>query len=923
MGDVGRHALKEAMLPGGNAVSTNGVCNERLESKLRKRDNLRHRLDTHPDDSSALLRLAQVQIDLDEQAEFALFARSLCRTHNPAWRTACQVLHQRMGRSLDAVAILLEVHRADANNSEVCCYLAKLIPQQAEHWYKTALQANPKCPAALLAVADVHRKAERFKEAAELYEAAHIQRPLEPRSLYRFGEALVQDGQGARGRHFLVEVLRNEADTTYHVHAAVTVALSYVMDQQHDSALEYCHRATELNVNSTDRNPLHLKLALLLKGITQLRIGDIDAAVRTLRGAAGRVDGSDALFGGSGPKRWYWDQMVQQTLGLAETIRGDFAAAERHLDSARQLAGPAPDADVLAGMAYLKQARGDLQGAENLLRKCLEVNGFSGVALLRMGYVHLCQEQFDRAIQFLQKCLQQPSGTLAFGVAQKGAAHVYLCVAQHVKSKAVLQPHQRPTVPQQYNSPVRTCFTRDPAVDVCAENPAAKAVAAEELAEQHFQSGYDMQHDLRLALAEFGAVHSGSLPLDAAARLATRKMGTLDLNRKQASILLWYAGRKGLAPSAAIYTQAAVGAGGGVAKQASIFAPAPTLVGTASTAAPASSGPSRDASDPNLGRSGGAGVAMEACGSGSSLPADKVLSLDDVELGECISCGELAIVRRGTMRKPPGREVVVKMLQPNHCMNDGSPAEDLRSEILVFADLCHPRLVTFVGACLEPQSICLVTELAHGGNLHQLLHVHRRQLSRRERFQLSTELLEGARYLHSRSPPIAHLDLKSMNLVLDRDCQHLQICDFGLARVLVCVGGTTSADATADGAQQPAQPETRGGSPRYMAPECYDSSMGELTEKADVWSCGCILIETFGNTLPYAECSNSQQIATALLVHQSGPSIPEAIEAPVRTVIGCALAFLASDRPAIPQVLLQLQAVASSSENKSRFLWIP
>merc|ERR1712176_106912 len=170
---------------------------------------------------------------------------------------------------------------------------------------------------------------------------------------------------------------------------------------------------------------------------------------------------------------------------------------------------------------------------------------------------------------------------------------------------------------------------------------------------------------------------------------------------------------------------------------------------------------------------------------------------------------------------------------------------------------------------------------------------------------------EGVRYLHAQHPVVAHLDLKSTNPVLDAEGQHLRICDFGLARRLGTVGDPCE------------RPPSRGGSPRYMAPEAYDSNLGPLTEKADVWSSGCTLIEIFGSSLPYAECSNVQQILKIMLVHRCGPSIPTSIEANVRGAIACTLAFDAQERLAIPQVLLLLQTAASSIENKSRFLWIP
>jgi len=306
------------------------------------------------------------------------------------------------------------------------------------------------------------------------------------------------------------------------------------------------------------------------------------------------------------------------------------------------------------------------------------------------------------------------------------------------------------------------------------------------------------------------------------------------------------------------------------------------------------------------------------------LPADKVFSVDDVELEECISCGEFTIVHRGTLQKDSThaqqpahqRDVVVKMLHRRRCANDEQAAEELRAEIEIFADLSHPRLVTFVGACLEPKaSLALVTALAPGGNLHQALHVRRRQLLRHERFQLATELLDGTGYLHGRRPAIAHLDLKSMNIVLDAEGQHLQICDFGLARELRELRESESENQRA---------VSRGGTPRYMAPECHDSAVGPLTEKADVWACGCIFIEIFAGTLPYAECSNARQILSTMLVQRCGPSIPESVEVAMKTtVMDGMLRFDAEQRLPIAEALQRLLIVVETSDSKSRFMWIP
>lgn len=907
-----RHVGQEPSLVVDAEQRVEGSLRERrLVAQLEKRDKLWLHLESQPEDERAIASLAKLQAELGEAGDFVALARQLCRREPRAWRGACRALRGRLGLEREAVELLLEVHQADPGNAEVCCQLARLQPGQAARWHEQALRGDPGCAPALVASADAARRAERFDEAARLYKMAHSRIRLGARSLYRLGEALVRDGHRSEGREYLLQVLQ-ESDTACHVHASVTLALAHVLDQEYEQALEHCRRAEDLQARHGQGGSQELKLARTLKGLSQLSLGLLDQAVEALR-CASLQDSDEA-----GASRWCWDEAIQSALGFAETLRGDFAAADRHLDLARRLAGPSPSADVLVSSAYLRRAQGDVDSAQSFLQRALAADKNSPVALLHMGYLLLCQEQqLEVAIQFLQKCLQQPIGTLAYGAAQRGMAHLYLCVAHHLRG--------------------------------VAEGRLGEHVASDLVAQEHFLTAHSLQPCLRRALASLGAAAhnagaatlsrsgaSSSSTSEAVARLVTGeppRMGLVDLTPKQASVALLYAEVCSLLPAGppkAVTPRARADVDDTLSKKAALSASptGPTLVGTSSTAAPSSPGPSRDASDHSLLNSGlgqsapappRLSEAATALALGRRLLADQVLRLSDIELGECVSRGEFAVVHRGSLR---GREVVVKALQPGACGGgrdgSGSAATELLAEICVVAELNHPRIVTFVGACLEPKRIALVTELAHGGNLHQALHVRHRRFSRAECFQLSTELLEGVLYLHMQQPTIAHLDIKSMNLVLDAEGQHLQICDFGLARALCGSGdGVSSPDPRE-------RPPSRAGSPRYMAPECYDSNLGSITEKADVWSSGCVLIEIFGARLPYAECGNVQQILKAMLVHHTGPCIPSSIEAPVRSIATSMLAFEAQQRPSIAQVLPQLQAAAGPPGvgETSRFFWV-
>jgi len=899
---------------------------------------LRSQCWAQPQDSTSLWCLAQMQQSMGEAEEFVVFARALCSASPGAWRAVAHVLHKGLGRTADATSLLVELWRGLRQTSaaaasspaagaaavapgskvaaEVCCYLAWLQPGQAAHWHRQALDANPCCTTALIGSAETHRRENRFGEAARFYKAALSHRALPAKDLYRLGEALVQEGHSAEGREFLERVAR-QGDATYQAHATSMLSLSHVMDQNHEEALEYSRTAEDLHSRVGSRSSEDIKIARILRSLTQLRTGSLDQCVAT----ASSIE--PARPSGASP----WDEMLRSTLGLAETLRGNLAEAEQHFAAARGFAGGSPWPDLLANAALSKHVQGDDEAADALLNEALGADRNSPMALLRFGQFLLCRGDIDRSIQFLQKCLLQPAGSLTYGRAEKGMSHLYLCIAHHL----------------------RTCGTVKS--DVSHLDPTAR---------DHFRESSNLSPDLRWACKRWGSCTSraGQEGVSLLVSGSPPRIGMVCLELDHARIVLRYAedhgtvpdgtlGRISAAPAVRAHTPLASGVSPHAAwKQTSstnLNCSVPTLLGTGSTMEPVSLGMSRGTSEVALCPDEASGPpgpqpGQESADLSVNLPADKLLDFADLDLGEVMSRGESSIVCRGRLRSSR-REIVVKMLHDDGCVADESAARELKAEIATIAGLTHPRLVTFVGACLESSCVALVTDLALGGNLHHALHVRKRQFSRQERFQLATELLEGVRYLHARQPPIAHLDLKSMNLVLDSEGQHLQICDFGLSRAIVVEqeddeatghraaaldpscggGGSREAHKGASAAVR----RSCGGSPRYMAPECHDSTLGPVTEKADIWSSGCVLIELYGAVQPYAECSNVQQIINEMLVHHQGPSIPKVVEAPVRSVIASMLTFNASERLTAAQGLLQLQAAASSAENRSRFTWIP
>ncbi|KAJ3345447.1 Serine/threonine-protein kinase wnk8 [Entophlyctis luteolus] len=102
------------------------------------------------------------------------------------------------------------------------------------------------------------------------------------------------------------------------------------------------------------------------------------------------------------------------------------------------------------------------------------------------------------------------------------------------------------------------------------------------------------------------------------------------------------------------------------------------------------------------------------------------------------------------------------------------------------------------------------------------------------------QILQGLCYLHSRTPPIIHRDLKCENIFVNGHNGQLKIGDLGLA-----------IPKNRDHASSVL------GTPEFMAPELYDEN---YDEHVDIYAFGMVVLEMVTKEFPYSECSNQYQI---------------------------------------------------------------
>ncbi|ESW29353.1 hypothetical protein PHAVU_002G063700 [Phaseolus vulgaris] len=185
--------------------------------------------------------------------------------------------------------------------------------------------------------------------------------------------------------------------------------------------------------------------------------------------------------------------------------------------------------------------------------------------------------------------------------------------------------------------------------------------------------------------------------------------------------------------------------------------------------------------------------------------------------------GGFGTVYRGVLAD--GREIAIKRLY----FNNRHRAADFYNEVNIISSVEHKNLVRLLGcSCLGPESL-LVYEFLPNKSLDRFIFDKNKgkELNWEKRFEIIIGTTEGLVYLHENSKTrIIHRDIKASNILLDGKFR-AKIADFGLARsfqedkshISTAIAGTLG----------------------YMAPEYL--AHGQLTEKADVYSFGVLLLE--------------------------------------------------------------------------------
>ncbi|OWB64346.1 hypothetical protein B5S29_g5424 [[Candida] boidinii] len=261
----------------------------------------------------------------------------------------------------------------------------------------------------------------------------------------------------------------------------------------------------------------------------------------------------------------------------------------------------------------------------------------------------------------------------------------------------------------------------------------------------------------------------------------------------------------------------------------------------------------------------GADFASGAGVSGNtSTTAAAASSSDNLTLGNKLSISTLAA--------PPKKNKDGK----NEAEKKGNTMINaLRQEMLLLRELNHENIVRYLGSSSDDKFLYIFLEYIPGGSVSSMLNTYgpfEEPLIR----NFVTQVLVGLKYLHGEG--IIHRDIKGANILIDINGT-VKISDFGISKKIRSarkIDGKNNSDTDDADSSDTSENEINTlddyyqtnnnskkraslqGSVYWMAPEVVKQIA--YTDRADIWSLGCLIVEMFTGKHPYPGFSQMQAI---------------------------------------------------------------
>ncbi|RXN21876.1 serine threonine- kinase WNK2-like protein [Labeo rohita] len=209
-----------------------------------------------------------------------------------------------------------------------------------------------------------------------------------------------------------------------------------------------------------------------------------------------------------------------------------------------------------------------------------------------------------------------------------------------------------------------------------------------------------------------------------------------------------------------------------------------------------------------------------------------------------------------------------------------------KEEAEMLKGLQHPNIVRFYDFWESPlkgkKCIVLVTELMTSGTLKTYLKRFKVMKPKVLR-SWCRQILKGLHFLHTRTPPIIHRDLKCDNIFITGPTGSVKIGDLGLATL-----------------KRASFAKSVIGTPEFMAPEMYEE---HYDESVDVYAFGMCMLEMATSEYPYSECQNAAQIYRKVTSGVKPASYNKVMDPEVKEIIGECICQNKEERYSIKDLL--------------------
>ncbi|XP_013784198.2 kinase suppressor of Ras B-like [Limulus polyphemus] len=209
----------------------------------------------------------------------------------------------------------------------------------------------------------------------------------------------------------------------------------------------------------------------------------------------------------------------------------------------------------------------------------------------------------------------------------------------------------------------------------------------------------------------------------------------------------------------------------------------------------------------------------------------------------------------------------------------------------------HENVVLFMGACIDPPQLAVITSMRKGPLLFEHIHIKHHRLSFFTKISIARQIAQGLGYLHAKG--IIHKKLNSRNVILE-------------SRVKLCLMDQGMPDSRLDRAEYGCVPR---GHLAYLSPELMRNlqieppkiySTVSNTKETDIFAFGSIVYELLAEYFPFSEIPPHSVVWLIATGRRQCLSNLKCTNGLKSLILQC-WSHTPSDRPDVAYIIKQLQ----------------